>query len=142
MLDQSGKIKWLCPGIFTRQHDPDFEEDGWITVFDNRLNLGRTMIRKINPINNEVKTLYPTNRDQTFYTSSGGKHQKLDNGNRLITEAGAGRIFEISSEGKTVWEWIQQPFDSKYVPEVLEGTRYNFEEKEITKWEKANSNFN
>jgi len=134
VLDQSGKIKWLSMGIFTNQHDPDFEQNGWITVFDNRTGLGRTMIRQINPASNEVKTLYPTNLDQEFYTKIGGKHQKLNNGNRLITESCAGRVFEISPEGETVWEWIQQPFDEKDVPEVLEGTRYSFEEKDIAKW--------
>lgn len=138
VLDQSGKIKWLSPGVFTEQHDPDFEQDGSITVFDNRTNLGKTKIRKINPSSNEVKTLYPVNSDQNFYTEAGGKHQKLNNGNRLITEARAGRVFEISPEGETVWEWIQQPFDEKYVPEVLEGTRYDFNEQDIANWEKAN----
>lgn len=140
VIDQNGRIKWVCTGVFTEQHDPDFETNGWITIFDNRTNLGKTKIRTINPSSNEVKTLYPTNLDQTFYTEAGGKHQKLNNGNRLITEARAGRVFEISPEGETVWEWIQQSFDKKYVPEVLEGTRYNFNEQDIAKWEKADKN--
>ncbi|MCJ7801948.1 MAG: arylsulfotransferase family protein [Candidatus Marinimicrobia bacterium] len=106
VLDSLGKTKWLCTGIFTKQHDPDFEQNGWITVFDNRAGLGRSMIREINPISNEVKTLYPTNQDQVFYSMVGGKHQKLNNGNRLITETCAGRVFEISPEGETIWEWI------------------------------------
>jgi len=141
VLDQSGNIKWFCSGIFTEQHDPDFEQNGWITVFDNRRGLGgRSMIRTINPVNNEVKTLYPTNQDQAFYTSLGGKHQKLNNGNRLITETFASRIFEVTPEGETVWEWVQQPFDETYVPKVHEGTRYSIEEIEIDKWKKAHSN--
>ncbi|MFC1527655.1 arylsulfotransferase family protein [Candidatus Neomarinimicrobiota bacterium] len=137
VLDQSGKIKWINSGLFTKQHDPDFEENGWITVFDNRSYLGKTMIKKINPTTNEIKTLYPTLPDQAFYTEAGGKHQKLDNGNRLITEARAGRVFEISPEGETVWEWIQKPYDHEFVPEVLEGTRYNFDKQDIAKWDEA-----
>jgi len=142
ILDQNGIIKWMCTGVFTKQHDPDFEQNGWITVFDNRSNIDRTMIRSINPATNKVKTLYPTNPDQAFYTEAGGKHQKLANGNRLITEARAGRIFEISPQGETVWEWIHQPYDNEYVPEVLEGTRYNIEINNIAKWKKDNSNYN
>ncbi len=138
VLGQTGKIKWISTGVFTRQHDPDFEPDGWITVFDNRMNLGRTWIRKINPLTGEVKTLYPTKPDQDFYSQAGGKHQKLSNGNRLITEARAGRVFEITPEGETVWEWIQQPYDEKYVSEVLEGTRYELTEKDIANWKKTN----
>ena len=54
----------------------------------------------------------------------GGKHQLLANGNRLITEAKAARIFEITPQGETVWEWIAEPYDEKRVFDVLEGTRY------------------
>lgn len=140
VLNQSGAIKWICTGVFTKQHDPDFEQNGLITVFDNRSNIDQSKIRSINPATDEVKTLYPNNLDQAFYTEAGGKHQKLDNGNRLITEARAGRVFEITPEGETVWEWIHQPFDNKYVPEVLEGTRYNIDENTIAKWEKPSLN--
>lgn len=142
VINQHGRIKWISPGIFTEHHDRDFENNGWITVFDNRTNLGTAKIRKINPSSNEAKTLYPTNLDLTFYTEAGGKHQKQNNGNRLIPEARAGRVFEISPEGETIWEWIQQPFDKEYVPEVLEGTRYNFNEQDIATWEKTNKNLN
>jgi len=137
VLDQKGVIKWTSSGVFTNQHDPDFEEDGWITVFDNRPGLGNSMIKKINPQNSKVKTLYPVNPDQAFFSGHAGKHQKLNNGNRLIVEADAGRVFEISPEGETVWEWIQQPFDKKNVPEVLEGTRSKIGESETTKWSVA-----
>lgn len=136
VLDQSGKVKWISTGDFIKQHDPDFEQDGWLTVFDNRTGLGRSWIRKINPINGEVITLYPTRPEQGFYTHSGGKHQKLNNGNRLITEVHSGRVFEISAEGELIWEWIQQPYNNK-VADVMEGTRYNLTEKDIAKWQKA-----
>ncbi|NHZ85321.1 MAG: hypothetical protein GWP19_05515 [Planctomycetia bacterium] len=96
------------------------------------------MIRQISTFSNEAKTIYPTNLTQEFYTMVDGKHQKLNNGNRLITEVCAGRVFEISPESNTIWEWIQQPFDKKDVPEVLDGTRYSYDEKDIAKKCKIN----
>lgn len=135
VLNSNGKIKWLCSGIFTRQHDPDFEDNGWLTVFDNRYSqLGGSKIRAIHPEKNLTKDIYPIRSDQSFFTLTGGKHQKLSNGNRLITEARAGRILEISPDGEIVWEWIQKPYDNKLVPEVLEGTRYSITEKDISLW--------
>ncbi len=135
VLNQAGSIKWLAPGIFTRQHDPDFEEDGWISVFDNReLYLGGSKITKINPASGEIKTIYPTDHKQEFFTATAGKHQLLGNGNRLITEARAGRVFEVTPEGETVWEWIHQPFDENDVSEIHEGTRYSIEEQDVAGW--------
>ena len=134
VLDPDGRIKWALPGIFTFQHDPDFESDGWITVFDNRSGLGQSLIRAIKPDDGRINTLYPVSLEQQFYTITGGKHQKLKNGNRLITEATAGRVFEITPRGETVWEWINTPYSEKLVPEVLEGTRYDLDKKTIENW--------
>ncbi len=136
VISQEGKLKWLSPGIFTMQHDPDYEENGWIVVFDNRVGLKESMIRAIKPATNEVRNLYSANGDKDFYTFSGGKHQKLDNGNRLITESNSGRVFEITPDGEIVWEWINYPFNEKRVPEVLEGTRYAISKNEIAAWDK------
>jgi len=41
-----------------------------------------------------------------FFTAIMGKHQWLPNGNLLITESVAGRAFEISPQGETVWQYI------------------------------------
>lgn len=136
VLDKTGKIKWLSSGIFTKQHDPDYEDNGWITVFDNRTGLKESRIRAIHPASRDIVQLYPLEDDQHFYTPHGGKQQKLSNGNRLITEAGTGRAFEITRGGEIVWEWIQQPYNLKHVPEVLEATRYYLDEKVISEWKR------
>ena len=145
MLDQEGEIKWLSSGDFTRQHDPDFEEDGWITVFDNRTDLPSpdsdnraSIIRAINPDSGEIRNIYPADGEGRFYTDFAGKHQKLENGNRLITEALAGRVFEVSPEGETVWEWINESADidnEVKVPEVFEGTRYDIDAQQVSTWQ-------
>ena len=141
VLSQEGAIKWLASEPFNHQHDPDFENDGWITVFDNRKDdsedgryLGGSAIVAIHPATNQVRLLHPGSGADRFHTDAGGKHQLLDNGNRLITEARAGRVFEVDRAGKLVAEWVQQPYDDKRVPEVLEGTRYNLSPAAVVAW--------
>jgi len=142
ILSPAGEIKWLSYGVFTRQHDPDFEKDGWIAVFDNRADtsdrgkyLGGSRIAAINPMTNKTRTLYPTTeQNPVFYSLAGGKHQLLDNGNRLITEAQAARILEVDPQGRTVWEWIAENYSKGWVAEVLEGTRYPITPQQISGW--------
>ena len=142
VVSREGEIKWLSSGVFTNQHDPDFEEDGWITVFDNRTDIpspdsdiGSSIIRAINPASGEIRDIYPVDGDGQFYTDIAGKHQKLANGNRLITEAVAGRVFELSPEGETVWEWISEPFEEDSVPHVMQGTRYDIDAQQVAAWQ-------
>jgi len=35
-----------------------------------------------------------------------GTHQRLINGNILITESVAGRVFEATPDGEVVWEYV------------------------------------
>ena len=141
VLDQNGTLKWINDDDFLFQHDPDFEEGGIITIFDNRADgtldgriHGGSRIIAINPDLNTSSIVYPLNKDDGFYTSTAGKHQLLPNGNRLITEAIAGRVFEIDSKGNLVWEWYHQNYDDERVPEVIEGTRYLITKEDMNKW--------
>ena len=58
-----------------------------------------------------------------FYTEIGGKHQILPNGNILISEFTAGRVFEVTSVGEIVWSYINR-YDENEVYSISEGTRY------------------
>jgi hypothetical protein len=142
VLDQNGMIKWLFSGELVGQHDPDFEDSGMIVTFNNRSDgteigkiLGGTEIIGISPADGSAKTLYPTGEtDEPMYSIVGGKHQLLRNGNRLITEAGAGRVLEVTESGRLVWEWIHEPYSTEYVPEVLEASRYEYSVDQISMW--------
>jgi len=124
-------IKWHLRHPLIRQHDPDFEADGSIVIFNNNddmtqqgMRLGPTKLVRINPVTNDWTTVYPLTDEQAFYTQTGGKHQLLANGNRLITEAHGGRVFEVDMQGNTVWNWVVETRGDGLVPEILEGTRY------------------
>ena len=115
---ESGHIKWHKTGPWIRQHDPDISKDGNIVVFDNGgdhrpKGENRSRIVSLDPATNETTVLYPLEGDAPFYTSVMGAHQLLPNGNRLITESKAGRLFEIDPQREIVWEYIK-PYDDTH----------------------------
>lgn len=133
------RIKWSLTYPFGAQHDPDFTEDGRISVFDNHVNrhfqpLGRrgSRIVCIEPSAGEVATLYGHKEGQYFFSARAGKHQQLPNGNLLITETYAGRVFEIDGNGEAVWNWHAPKWNRNFVSEILEGTRYGPEYADFT----------
>lgn len=137
----TGKVKWLTTGPFLEQHDPKFIGNGWIAIFDNHSDgsdegkyLGGSRIIAVKPGTDEVREMYPTRHSDSFYTDAGGKFQVLDNGNLLITEARAGRVFETDPSGRTIWEWIHEPISDDLIPEVMEGSRYKITPAQVASW--------
>lgn len=101
----TGHMKWWQYGPWFKQHDPDFEPDGTITVYDNATGSGETRILRVRPGQREsVKTLFSGSDRVPFYSWRRGKHQTLPGGNLLITEAEGGRVLEVSPEGELIWE--------------------------------------
>jgi hypothetical protein len=138
---KSGRVKWHAIEPFILQHDPDFVGLGWIALFDNNTDLtfrgtmlGGSRIVALRPHTGEVEVRYPTPGAETFYTQAGGKWQQLENGNLLITEARAGRVFEVTAAGKLVWQWFQQHYRKDRVSEVLEGSRYPYTSEQVSAW--------
>lgn len=105
------KIKYMKTGSFVRQHDPDFMDGNTISIFDNN-NIGpwdhgqQSRILVISATDDGQREYYTGNNDVRFYSDIMGKHQWLPNGNLLITEAANGRAFEIDTNGKIVWEFV------------------------------------
>jgi hypothetical protein len=97
------EIKWARNGPWKYQHDPDFTEDGMISVYSNNSNYGRSEIIKIDPTTNEVKNEL-VNGDLFFYSDAQGKHQYLPNGNLLIVIPGEGRVVQVTADGNKVFE--------------------------------------
>jgi hypothetical protein len=46
----------------------------------------------------------------TFFATNISGAQRLANGNTLVTEGPDGRIFEVTKEGATVWEYVNPLF--------------------------------
>ena len=47
---------------------------------------------------------YQGTKDQPFFTHFLGNHQRLPNGNMLVTESMHGRVFEVDADGRILWE--------------------------------------
>ena len=65
----------------------------------------------------ELAWTYVADPPDSFYADIRSNAQRLPNGNTLITDGTAARIFEVTREGKTVWDFayaMRNPDDSMY----------------------------
>ncbi len=121
VTDKDAKtIKWWRVGPYIRQHDPDWDADGTITVFDNHSDdtldgaySSGSRIWRIDPATGTARTLYGGRPDQPMFSPERSTHQMQANGNILITEAQSGRALEVTPAGKVVWEYINRYDDSR-----------------------------
>lgn len=122
---ETGRVKWWHYGPWFKQHDPDFQPDGRITVYDNATGSGASRILSIRPGEEEVETLFTGSDELPFYSWRRGKHQVLPDGHILLTEAEGGRVLEVTPDGKLDWErhmtWDPEQnvivTEARYVPE-------------------------
>lgn len=63
-------------------------------------------IIEINPVSLELVWSY---RAANFFSTNISSAQRLPNGNTLITEGAPGRIFEVTSQGDIIWEYMSPP---------------------------------
>ena len=124
------EVKYVSAGRVIRQHDPDFQADGTISLFNNNSDntadgrvLGGSNILKIDPETKNPTILYGGKPDQKIHTNTRGSHQMLWNGNILMTEFEAGRIIEVTPAGEIVWEFINR-YDAARVAEISQAIRY------------------
>lgn len=137
----TGRVKWHSSEHWLRQHDPDFIGNGWIGVFDNRWDgtlrgemLGGSRIVAVQPHTDSVEVLYPKDDSVLFHAPVGGEWQMLDNGNLLLVQGVYDRVAQVSSDGRTVWEWIGEAGD---VSEIgLRGVSrvYDLSEEDVESW--------
>ncbi len=108
ILDKETKeIVWSWgTGELERQHSPIMLDNGNILIYDNGFNREYTRIIELDPVKKEIIWEYKSYPPESFFSSSRGYAQRLPNGNTLITDSESGRAFEITKNGKIVWEWF------------------------------------
>jgi len=107
------RVKWALTGMWRGQHQPVFLENGHILVFDNSggnrrsyFHRNRSKIIEIDPLTQKIHWEYrKDDGDDVFFTHWLGYHQRLPNGNTLITESTQGHIFEVTPDNEIVWEY-------------------------------------
>jgi len=99
------KVRWWHSGSWRRQHDPDWQPTGEITVYDNRMNRPYSRIVSIVPGSPEVKVVFDGTAND-FYSRIRGKHQVTGAGTLLIASPQQGRVFEVERGGHGVFEML------------------------------------
>ncbi|MFM2355192.1 MAG: hypothetical protein RLZZ528_928, partial [Pseudomonadota bacterium] len=69
---------------------------------------GGSRIVRIDPRTNISSVVYGGREGQHYYTSERGTHQMQPGGGVLVTEAQAGRAFEVDAAGQIVWEYVNR----------------------------------
>lgn len=117
----TGNVKWRWGlGEIAHQNDPSPLANGNVLIFDSGMHpyhypMGFSRIIEVNPHSNEMVWGYEDEPRSNFYSSIMGGCQRLPNGNTLICDATAGRIFEVTARRNIVWEFLspffyQSPF--------------------------------
>ena len=99
------KVKWHQTGGFLRQHDPDWQPDGTISVYDNGMGRGVSRIVSIDVKSHRISTSYD-GEAQGFYTRVRGKHMRTGRGDLAVVSPQQGMAFELGADGDRVLEFI------------------------------------
>jgi hypothetical protein len=101
------KIRWLTNDHMLRQHDPDWNANGEISVLDNQNGRQYSRILAFDPATGAHRVVLD-GRTVDFYTRIRGKHQLLGGGGVLVASAGQGRVFETGADGRIAFELLVQ----------------------------------
>jgi len=131
---KTGDIVWKIGAPMTSvQHAPVLLPNGNILIFDNGLH-GFSRVLEVQPATKEIAWKYQEPVPTGFFSPRIGNAQRLPNGNTLINEGVFGRFFEVTSDGETVWEYVNPYFGfaqdppAKQQNDVFRVYRYTAEE--------------
>lgn len=101
---RTGEVKWVAYGPWRDQHDPDFQPDGTISVFSNNTDRFASQIISVDPGTGASRDVF-AGTGLEFDSFIMGKHERLPNGNWMITPTIQGRVMEVTPEGRIVREY-------------------------------------
>jgi hypothetical protein len=108
---KTGAFKWKWgPEHLSHQHTATQLANGNILLFDNGCHRrgapSFSRVLEVNPNTNEIVWAHQDPTVLAFYSFMVSGCERLPNGNTLITEGASGRLFEITAEHETVWEYV------------------------------------
>ena len=104
-------------GGLSGQHEPHMipkglPGEGNVLIFDNGASpwkdlghAGKSYVLEVDPTTKEVVWVYDKGLD--FHATYTANAQRLANGNTLICESAGRRIFEVTPDQETVWEYVE-----------------------------------
>jgi hypothetical protein len=123
MLDpQSGVISWATQGLWRRQHDAHFLDNGHLLLFDNLGSPRSSRVLEYDPKSQAFLWSYPSETGTPFVSKERGMSQRLPNGNTLIVNSEGHELMEVTSEKEVVWSCTFDSFISsgrRYSPSQL-----------------------
>jgi hypothetical protein len=136
----SGEVTWRWgPGFLSHQHAATRLANGNFLIFDNGCHRRRmpsfSQVVELDPERKEVVWSYVDPTVLAFFSFMVSGAERLANGNTLITEGATGRIFEVTPERETVWEYVS-PFlhlDPRFgpTPAVFRAHRYEADDPRL-----------
>ena len=116
IVDKStGDFRWKWgPGELSHQHDATPLDNGHVTIFDNGSHRGGpsySRVVEVDPGTDEITWEYVGDPQTSFFSHNISSAERLPNGNTLIADGQAGRIFEVTPGCDMVWEYIN-PFST------------------------------
>lgn len=104
--DESSLLWHWGPGNLQKPHHPTLLDNGNILIYDNGDLRPCSRIIELDPVARKIVWQYQADPPERFFSATRGSNQRLPNGNTLITETTKGRIFEVTPDGRTVWEFF------------------------------------
>lgn len=110
------QVVWSYSTDLDKPHEalmipPGLPGHGNIQLFNNRFRSfysdRQSVVLEIQP---QTSTVVWQFRQPGFYSPTSGLEQPLPNGNVLIASSRGGRVFEVTRDGDTVWQWAP-PFE-------------------------------
>jgi hypothetical protein len=106
----SGKVVWRYYEGLDWQHEARMVPagvpgEGNILLFNNGYHTveRQSTIVELDPLERSVVWSY---RSPGFFSATEGIQQALSNGNLLVTSSHGGRVFEVTRNGRIVWQWV------------------------------------
>lgn len=101
-------------GEISAPHDATWLRNGNILLFDNGVASKRSRVVEVNPVTREIEWQYDGGADGRFYSAARGSAQRLPNGNTLVAVSDFGHAFEVTRDGRIVWEFWNPILNKKH----------------------------
>jgi len=105
-------------------HYPVMLESGNILVYDNGVFREYSRVIEVNPLTGEIEWQYAADPPEAFYSETRGAAQRLPNGNTLVCDSSNGCVFEVTADGRTVWEWLNPATQDGHRVQVVRMYRF------------------